>query len=83
MSSHMTSDSAKIMKPYGWLNTLYDIAKDHVFTYEGRNAIDSVLKTNLYKVFTYQSYKSSLNEFKNEAEKEIKRKTPEPTKKRR
>ncbi|QDP63190.1 MAG: hypothetical protein Unbinned5930contig1000_33 [Prokaryotic dsDNA virus sp.] len=64
------------MEGYGWLNTLYSIASDGVFTHGNMNAIDSVLKTNLYKVMTYQSYKSSVAEFEKEAQKEIDRKTP-------
>tara|TARA_B100001250_G_scaffold404440_1_gene420429 strand:+ start:1019 stop:1249 length:231 start_codon:yes stop_codon:yes gene_type:complete len=72
----MTSESAKIMDGYGWLNTLYSIAKDGVFTHANMTPIDSVLKTNLYKVMTYQSYKSSIAEYEIEARKEIERKTP-------
>ena len=34
--------ASKIMKPYGWLNTLYDLALDGVFTNNGKDAIQSV-----------------------------------------
>ena len=62
------------MKPYGWLNVLYMIAREGVFTKHPYNAIDSVLKENLYKVFTYYSFVSSEIEYKEEAQKEIERK---------
>ena len=54
-----------IMKGYGWLNTLYDIAQDGLFTKHPHNAIDSVMKTNLYECFTYLSWKTSNNEYQN------------------
>ena len=52
-----------IMKPYGWLNTLYDIAMTGLFTKNPDNAIDSVRNTNLYVVLTYLSWKSANNEY--------------------
>tara|TARA_B100001094_G_scaffold333070_1_gene408313 strand:- start:12507 stop:12734 length:228 start_codon:yes stop_codon:yes gene_type:complete len=51
------------MKPYGWLNTLYDVAKTGLFTKNPDNAIDSVRNTNLYVVLTYLSWKSANNEY--------------------
>lgn len=57
------------MKPYGWLNTLYDVAKTGLFTLKNLNAIDSVRETNLYVVFTYLSWSSAHNEYENEVRK--------------
>ena len=62
------------MEGYGWLNTLYDIARDGIFTKQPMNAVESVLKENLYTVFTYISFKAAENEFQEEAREEIKRK---------
>lgn len=57
------------MKPYGWLNTLYDVAKTGLFTTYKLNAIESVRATNLYIVFTYLSWSSAHNEYENEVRK--------------
>ena len=54
-----------MMKGYGWLNTLYDLAQDGLFTKQPHNAIDSVMKTNLYEAFTYLSWKTANNEYQN------------------
>ena len=49
---------------YGWLNSLYDVAKDGVFNRDWEcNPINSVLTTNLYEVLTYLSWKAACNEF--------------------
>jgi len=53
------------MKPYGWLNTLYNVAQTGLFTQAPHNAIDSVRHENLYVVFTYLSYSSAKNEYEN------------------
>ena len=55
--------ASKIMKPYGWLNTLYDIALDGIFTNKGKDAIQSVKDEKLYKVMTYLSWKTSKGDF--------------------
>lgn len=57
------------MKPYGWLNTLYDVAKTGLFTSQPNNAIDSVRFTNLYVVFTFISWKAANNEYETEVKK--------------
>ena len=57
------------MKPYGWLNTLYDVAKTGLFTRQPNNPIDSVRQTSLYEVFTFLSWKSANNEYENEVRK--------------
>ncbi len=57
------------MKPYGWLNTLYDVAKTGLFTFAPYNAIDSVRNQNLFKIFTFLSWKSANNEYENEVKK--------------
>ena len=51
------------MKPYGWLNTLYDIALDGIFTNSGKDAIQSVKDEKFYKVMTYLSWKTSKSDF--------------------
>jgi len=45
------------------LNSLYEVAKDNVFTVTDYNPIDSVLQSNLYEVLTYLSWKAAGNEF--------------------
>lgn len=55
--------ASKIMKPYGWLNTLYDLALDGVFTNNGKDAIQSVKDEKFYKVMTYLSWKTSKSDF--------------------
>jgi len=57
------------MKPYGWLNTLYDVAKSGLFTVGNMNAIDSCRATNLYVIFTYLSWSSAQNEYESEVRK--------------
>lgn len=54
------------MSGFGWLNTLYDLAFDGVFTRNNQSAIDSVQLTNMYEVFTFLSWKSAKNEYENE-----------------
>lgn len=51
------------MKPYGWLNTLYDLALDGIFTNNGKDAIQSVKDEKFYKVMTYLSWKTSKSDF--------------------
>ena len=51
------------MSGFGWLNTLYDLANDGVFTKGPTNAIESVQGTNLYEVFTFLSWKTARNEY--------------------
>ena len=55
--------ASKIMKPYGWLNTLYDLALDGVFTNNGKDAIQSVKDEKFFKVMTYLSWKTSKSDF--------------------
>ena len=55
--------ASKIMKPYGWLNTLYDLALDGIFTKKGKDAIQSVKDEKFYKVMTYLSWKTSKSDF--------------------
>ena len=53
------------MEGYGWLNTLYDVAKTGLFTEQPVNAINSVRQQNVYNVFTFISWKTASNEFEN------------------
>ncbi len=56
----------KYIRPYGWLNSLYSLAKDNVFTVDGKNSIESVKETNLYKVLTYMSWKTAVSDYEAE-----------------
>lgn len=53
------------MKGYGWLNTLYDVAKCGLFTEQPVNAINSVKRQKCYEVFTYLSWSTARNEYEN------------------
>ena len=53
----------KFIKPYGWLNSLYMVAEKKVFKMDGLNHVDSVKKTDLYKVLTYLSWNSAKNDY--------------------
>ena len=55
--------AGRVLKPYGLLNQLYSLAKDGVFTFGGHSPIESVKKTNLYKVLTYLSHKQALADY--------------------
>tara|TARA_Y100001973_G_C5040674_1_gene252615 strand:- start:313 stop:609 length:297 start_codon:yes stop_codon:yes gene_type:complete len=44
---------------YGWLNAVYDLAKENIFQIPGERPLDSVLLTNLYEVLTYLSWKNA------------------------
>lgn len=55
--------ASKIMKPFGWLNTLYDLAIDGVFTKNGKDAIQSVKDESLYKVLTFMSWKTAKTDY--------------------
>tara|TARA_R100000988_G_C3890941_1_gene112772 strand:+ start:48 stop:389 length:342 start_codon:yes stop_codon:yes gene_type:complete len=53
----------KFIKPYGWLNSLYMVAEKRIFKMEGHNEVDSVKKTDLYKVLTYLSWITAKNDY--------------------
>tara|TARA_B110000438_G_scaffold258680_1_gene267523 strand:+ start:214 stop:552 length:339 start_codon:yes stop_codon:yes gene_type:complete len=53
----------KFIKPYGWLNSLYVVAEKGIFTMEGKNNIDSVKESDLYKVLTYLSWQTAKNDY--------------------
>ena len=53
----------EIIKSYGWLNTLYEIAKQGVFTKHPHNAVDSVRNENMNVIFTYLSWKTAHAEY--------------------
>ena len=55
--------ASRILKPFGWLNTLYDLANDGVFTRDGKDAIQSVKDEKLYKVLTYLSWKTAKSDY--------------------
>ena len=59
------------IKPFGWLNSLYVLAEKGVFNKEGKNKIDSVKETNLYKVLTYLSWITAKNEYESKVSEKI------------
>tara|TARA_R110000824_G_scaffold202163_4_gene386396 strand:+ start:1925 stop:2164 length:240 start_codon:yes stop_codon:yes gene_type:complete len=59
------------IKPFGWLNSLYVLAEKGVFKIEGKNGIDSVKDTNLYKVLTYLSWITAKNEYESKVSEKI------------
>ena len=59
------------IKPFGWLNSLYVLAEKGVFKIEGKNEIESVKETNLYKVLTYLSWISAKNEYESRVSEKI------------
>ena len=61
----------KFIKPYGWLNSLYMIAEKRIFKKEGMNEVDSVKKTDLYKVLTYLSWATAKNDYENAVQEKI------------
>ena len=48
---------------YGWLNSLYDVAKDGIFTLPTQNPVNSVLLTGLYEILTYLSWKNACSKY--------------------
>ena len=48
---------------YGWLNSLYDVAKEGLFTLPSHNPVNSVLLTDLYEVLTYLSWKNAVSQY--------------------
>ncbi len=61
----------KYIKPFGWLNSLYVLAEKGVFKQDGKNDIDSVKDTNLYKVLTYLSWITAKNEYESKVSEKI------------
>jgi len=59
------------IKPFGWLNSLYVLAEKGIFKIEGKNEIDSVKNTNLYKVMTYLSWISAKNEYESKVSQKL------------
>ena len=59
------------IKPFGWLNSLYVLAEKGIFKMDGKNDIDSVKYTNLYKVLTYLSWITAKNEYESKVSEKI------------
>ena len=59
------------IKPFGWLNSLYVLAEKKVFDKDGKNSIESVKETNLYKVLTYLSWITARNEYESKVSEKI------------
>jgi|TARA_R100000084_G_scaffold98472_2_gene52562 hypothetical protein len=59
------------IKPFGWLNSLYVLAEKGIFKVDGKNHIDSVKDTNLYKVLTYLSWITAKNEYESKVSEKI------------
>ena len=51
---------------YGWLNSLYNVAKEGVFNLPNETPIESVLKANLYQVLTYLSWERACSDYEKE-----------------
>ena len=58
-----------IIAGYGWLNSIYEIAKDNIFTKQPYNAIESVEEAGVYEVLTYMSWKTAQADYKYEYKK--------------
>ena len=48
---------------YGWLNSVYRIAKDGIFTKGEMSPIESVLNTQLDEILTYLSWQNACGKF--------------------
>ena len=48
---------------YGWLNALYGIAQDGIFTMTGETPLVSAQLANLFDVLTYLSWKSACGDY--------------------
>jgi hypothetical protein len=48
---------------YGWLNSVYRIAKDGIFTSKDLSPIDSVLNAGLDEILTYLSWQNACQKF--------------------
>tara|TARA_Y100000592_G_C5406858_1_gene286121 strand:- start:726 stop:1031 length:306 start_codon:yes stop_codon:yes gene_type:complete len=61
--SKATIAAKNTISGYGWLNSLYDVAKEGLFTLPDHNPINSVLLTDLYEVLTYLSWKNACSQY--------------------
>ena len=59
----------QIMEPFGWLNTVYDLAERKIFDHSNLNSIQSVLKSNCWEVMSYLQWSDKKNKFKEEVSK--------------
>ena len=57
---------SNIISGYGWLNSIYAIAKDGIFTKQPYNAVESVEEEDVYKVLTYMSWKTAQSDYRYE-----------------
>ena len=48
---------------YGWLNSVYDVAKHGIFTLPTESPLNSVLLTELYEVLTYLSWRNACGDY--------------------
>lgn len=53
----------KTIAGYGWLNSVYPLAKDGVFNLDKETPVNSVLKANLYEVLTYLSWQQACSDY--------------------
>ena len=60
---------AGIISGYGWLNSIYEIAKDGIFTKEPYSAVESIEEAKVYDVLTYMSWKTAQGDYKHEYQK--------------
>jgi hypothetical protein len=63
-SDHLAKIAAKgTIDGYGWLNSIYDVAKEGIFNMPNESPLESVLKSDLGKIMTYLSWKSATNSY--------------------
>ena len=48
---------------YGWLNSVYRIAQDGIFTKGNESAVQSVLDAKLDEILTYLSWQNAVSKF--------------------
>jgi hypothetical protein len=48
---------------YGWLNSVYRVAAEGIFTKGNESAVDSVLNAKLDEILTYLSWKNACTKF--------------------
>ena len=71
-----------IIEPFGWLNTVYDLAEKKIFDLTGYNSIDSLLGTNAWQVLSYMQWDNKRKEFETEVRKSTQQEAEQKAKQR-
>ena len=79
--SRESIQAGKIIEGYGWLNSLFNVAKDGVFTHPNHDPINSVKLTKVLRVLTYLSWKNAVNDTENKYDELMQDKQKRRTKK--